>query len=624
MSNSFRRAAELTGGALARSLRERVVEPYALRAAANRAARGLLRVRLDETESGDAEFGARMLAGALRLAGQDALIADAMSIWSVKPPSRQWLDKAHRFVWLADLAAVGAEGSAVATNATLAWIDRYARAYDPVAWNKDIAAERLLHWISQAVLIAPDLTRAGRRAGPDRDLDGLSQASGIFLSAISQHAEWLTLQIPRSDPGLERLRVVTAVTMAALALDGSPKKVEAAAGWLENALVVSLRPDGGVLGRRPEDVHAALSLLLRLQTAYEATNLPEPSFLEGVIAKLAAVLRFFRMGDGGVPMFHSGQAIADGRVDVALANAPFDGKILKALPDSGYGRISGGRVIVIMDSGRAAKGPHAETAHASCLAFEMSSGRRRIVVNCGAGLALEPEWRSVLRGSEAHSTLIVDSVSSAGPTLSGHWRAFGDDKAFVGPPETHAERKEERNGVWIVGAHDAYFDQYGFTLTRRMYLSVDGGDFRGEDSLNAADEGARIFERRLAANRRTGVPFAARFHLHPDVEAEVVADGEAITLRLPHGEVWVMRQAGGKLALEPSVYVPKDAPLRPSVQIVVSAFAKKREEQLRWAFRRVGETSQLPLDVEALIAAAENDPFADGNDLKLLPAPRKR
>ncbi|MBX2854510.1 MAG: heparinase II/III family protein [Rhodobacteraceae bacterium] len=614
----------MTGGALARGLRERVVEPYAIRAAANRAARGLLRVRLDDTESGDSEFGDRLLAGALRLVGQDAIISNPASIWAVKPPSPQWLEAAHRFVWLADLAAVGEGGGAMASEATLAWIHRYARAYDPVAWNKDVAAERLLHWISQAILIAPDLARVGRRAAGGDEIEGLSPGSGIFLSAISQHEEWLTLQIARSDPGLERLRVVSAVTMAALALHGSPKKVEAVGGLLENALAVSLRPDGGVLGRRPDEVHAALSLLLRLQTAYEATNLPEPTFLEEAIAKLAAVLRFFRMGDGGVPMFHSGRAIDDGRVDLALANAPFDGKILKALPDSGYGRINGGRVIVIMDSGRAAKGSHAETAHASCLAFEMSSGRRRVVVNCGAGVALESDWRSVLRGSEAHSTLIVDGVSSAQPRLSGRWRAFGDDKAFVGPPETHAERKEERNGVWIVGAHDAYFDQYGLTLTRRMFLSVDGGDFRGEDSLSAADEGARIFERRLAANRRTGVPFAARFHLHPDVEAEVVAEGEAITLRLPHGEVWVMRQAGGKLALEPSVYVPKDAPLRPGVQIVISAFAKKRQEQLRWAFRRVGEASQLPLDVEALIAAAEKDPFADGSDLKLLPAPRKR
>ena len=65
-------------------------------------------------------------------------------------------------------------------------------------------------------------------------------------------------------------------------------------------------------------------------------------------------------------------------------------------------------------------------------------------------------------------------------------------KLSRGPPGCVAERKEERNGAWVLAAHDGYLESHGVTVTRRLFLSADGGDFRGEDSLTVADAaGAR-------------------------------------------------------------------------------------------------------------------------------------
>lgn len=592
MASSFRRAAELTSEALARGLRERFVEPGALRSATRRAARPLLRGVFETVEIGDAEAGMQLASGAFRLAGREVLIADPGGLWSVSPPSTAWREAAHRFVWMRDLAAVGDEAAArLAIGASYAWIKRFGQSYDPLVWRPDVAAERLAQWIHHAELLAYDVA-------DDATMAALSVT-------MAQHAEWLDDHQSAAPPGVPRLRVASAAMLAAIAFDGWEARIGRASAALETAIATSLRGDGGVVGRRPDAPYTALTMLLAVRDAYEAVDLAPPQSVLEAIAKLAAAVRFFRLGDGGAPLFHGGRAIDDGRIDLALSVARSDGSAPKAMTESGYARMSGGRVVVILDVGRAPGAADAETAHASCLGFEMISGRRRIVVNCGSGVTLDSDWRRACRASAAHSTIIVDNQSSAGPALTGRWRAFGEDLAIVGPPETHAERKEERNGVWILGAHDGYFDLYGLTVTRRMFLSVDGGDFRGEDSLEALDDGARVFERRLGALRGKGVPFDARFHLHPDVVAEIVADGEAITLKLPHGEVWVMRQAGGRLALEPSVYLPDDGPVRRAWQIVVSGVATKKDTQLRWAFRRVGEISQLPLDVDALIAAVE-------------------
>ena len=87
-------------------------------------------------------------------------------------------------------------------------------------------------------------------------------------------------------------------------------------------------------------------------------------------------------------------------------------------------------------------------------------------------------------------------------------------------------------------------------------------------------------------------------------------------MRLPSGEIWVMRQAGGALSLEPSVYYGAgDAP-EETQQIVVTAAARESLTQIRWAFRRVGDVASLPKDIEAL---EPRDDFAEADARRALP-----
>ncbi len=46
------------------------------------------------------------------------------------------------------------------------------------------------------------------------------------------------------------------------------------------------------------------------------------------------------------------------------------------------------------------------------LSFEMSHGRERIIVNCGAYRGPKPNWWRVARASAAHSVLVVADTNS--------------------------------------------------------------------------------------------------------------------------------------------------------------------------------------------------------------------
>ena len=52
-------------------------------------------------------------------------------------------------------------------------------------------------------------------------------------------------------------------------------------------------------------------------------------------------------------------------------------------------------------------------AHAGTLSMELSVGRDRMIVNCGALPAGRPEWRDATRATAAHSTLVIADTNSS-------------------------------------------------------------------------------------------------------------------------------------------------------------------------------------------------------------------
>ena len=98
-------------------------------------------------------------------------------------------------------------------------------------------------------------------------------------------------------------------------------------------------------------------------------------------------------------------------------------------------------------------------------------------------------------------------------------------------PELVEVQRQEANGAhWLEASHDGYRKPFGAIHRRRLYVAESGEDIRGEDAVEAADP----------------QPFTVRFHLHPDVDASLQQDGEAVLLRLPARQR--LAAAGGRRA----------------------------------------------------------------------------
>ncbi|MEM7270031.1 MAG: heparinase II/III-family protein, partial [Pseudomonadota bacterium] len=260
----------------------------------------------------------------------------------------------------------------------------------------------------------------------------------------------------------------------------------------------------------------------------------------------------------------------------------------------GFHRIHTARSTVVFDGA----GPVAEGAdgqHASAFCFEASVGRRPMIVNCGPGAGFGDEWAMAARATAAHSGLTIDELSSS-RLVTGRGRRV---RLTGGIRSATCNREEDANSVRLIAEHDGYLASHGLIHRRRLTLSSDGGDFRGEDSVAAEGEGPRAaFDIAAGRGDKLTVPFTIRFHLHPQVEADIFLAGGAVRLKPPSGDLWVMRQLGGQLTIEDSVYLDdhRAAP-RATKQIVVRAEATEYSGLVKWAFRRAEPEKPAPRDL---------------------------
>jgi uncharacterized heparinase superfamily protein len=238
-------------------------------------------------------------------------------------------------------------------------------------------------------------------------------------------------------------------------------------------------------------------------------------------------------------------------------------RTLKSANVSGYERAVQGRSLLILDAGQPAEAP---TSHAGTLAFEFSSGKDRLITNCGCYRGTGP-WRAVLASTAAHATLGINDTNStefiASQTASRRIKRR--------PEYVTVTRSEASGSTRLDARHDGYRDLCGAVHTRSLTLEDSGETLAGIDKLTGL---------------KSRISYTIRFHLHPGVQASMTQDGQAVLLRLPAGTGWRFKFDGPvAMTLEASVYSADGATQRRSQQITLTGQADSNV-QIAWRLAR--------------------------------------
>lgn len=510
---------------------------------------------------GNPAIGERIFAGRLIHADQMVMTRDLTFLEPGRSPA--WRDWANGWEWLRDLAAHSpsrSAGAAVAEPLIGRWLTAFAE-FDPVAWRADVTGKRLLFSLGHAPLILSS-TDQGYRAA--------------LLGAIATWARHLDRAAFRLPDGLPKAAALCGLYAAGVLIPGGDKRAALALAGLGKLLPALVLPDGGMASRSPVDALALAELLLFAGAADAAVAMRPPPLFADVLGRLVPSLRGLALGDNIVGAWHGGAAIGPVPLERLAKRSATGAALFRGGRWSGYYRLSAGRTVLVIDAGPpplARSGP----GHASTLSFELSDGPDRLITNCGgeSGLAspLPGPLAAGLRTTSAHSTLTIADTNST---------KIRDDGALgLGVEEVTVQSRSSEEGHWLEAGHDGYAKRFAMMVRRRLFLSPDGQDLRGEDVI----EPATVSKLR----RRTDRDFDVRFHLGPGVAATPTADGAGALLKLPQGRVWAMKARGGKVSIEASLWIDPGGTIHKTQQLVISGRTDKAAASLGWSFKRAGK-----------------------------------
>ncbi len=508
--------------------------------------------------AGEKAAGEALLEGRLLHNGTQVAL-DGFDFATVGLPA-DFVDYVQSFAWLRDLsAAVTRErGAKLAEAVTRKWLETFADQVGEPAWRADLWGRRILFWTAYAPYILSSRDSAYRAA---------------LLITMGRGVRHLERSADKVLPGLPRICAWCGVIAAALVVQGGPARLKSGEAGLNRALSVSLHDDGGLVSRAPAEQLVLLETLAQLRTAYIAGRREVPDWLAEALAASAGALLAATLGDEALSSWQAGNMMTRRRVLAAVDASGLEIRPLRQSRGWGYQRLQAKTAVLVFDAAPPPPPRALAGGCASTLAFELSDGPQRLIVNCGgAGLAkgaLPPRLAFALRTTAAHSTLTLGDRNST---------AIHDDGSLgKGVGEVEMSRDETAGILRAEASHDGYARRFGLIHERRLVLAPDGTSLTGEERLYAAPRRRR---------RTEPIGFALRFHLAPAVEVTATADGQGALLRIRGAAMWQFRCRGGRLAVEDSLWVDGQARPRATLQLVVTGETPPDGMTISWELKR--------------------------------------
>ena len=492
---------------------------------------------------GDPARGARIMRGEFdHLGGARAI---KLGGWNDPAGSVLVRSALHGFAWLRDLRSLGSDGARARARALVQdWIT--APSHDPIANQPDVLGTRIAAWLAHYDFFAASADDHYRQR---------------LMAKLLSDARALAMAIPVEYNDGRALCALKGLIAVATAIPDHEALLQRALKFLPGELSRQVSHDGMHRERSPAAHLAALQNLIEIRAMLQAAQAPAPQSLAGIIERMSVALRLLRHGDGGLALFNGTIEVSPSLIEQVLTQSGRAGRMVVALEDGGFTRLQAGRTVVIADSGAPPPKGLDRFAHAGTLSFELSAGRERLIVNCGARPGAISEWHDALRSTAAHSTLVVGDTNSSEIEPGGLGRRVG---------RVSISRQETNGGQLLDMTQDGWSHTLGLLHHRRLYLAAGGDDLSGEDMMEGdAPYGGVV-----------------RFHLHPNVQANLQQDREAVLMRLPLGSFWRFRAEGGLLAIEESIYFGADEPRR-SEQITIT-IPSDGPQRTTWSFSRLG------------------------------------
>jgi uncharacterized heparinase superfamily protein len=506
--------------------------------------------------AGDRRRGDALLGGRFAV-GNEALSLSDLDFGAVGAHG-SLAEQLQGFAWLRDLAAAASRenGARLAEAVAGRWLLAHGTRVDD-AWAPHLWGERILFWAAYAPYILSSADSGYRSA---------------LLNTLARGARHLDANADKAPAGLKRVTAWCGVVAAGLLVQGGVPRVARGEAGLARALAGAQFDDGGVVSRSPFEQVLLVDRLGLLRACYFAAKQTLPDGIEAAAAAALAALHGVTLGDGALSSWQGCNPGEASRLTALIEGCGLRARPLRNARGWGYQRLSALGTILILDAAPPPPQKNTNQGSASTLAFELSDGGQRLVVNCGGPgplpTALSDELVEGLRSTAAHSTLVLEDTNSTNILADGSLGRGVEDVAI--------ERSEDNDASRIEASHDGYVRAFGMVHKRSLMLGNDGKELRGADQLQP--KGRKKI--------RESAAYAVRFHLAPGVEATATADGMGAILRSRGAPPWNFRCRGGMLTTEESLWIDGRGQPHRTTQLAIVGEVSALGGEIGWQFRR--------------------------------------
>jgi uncharacterized heparinase superfamily protein len=504
-----------------------------------------------DRQRGDALLAGRFTVGSATLPLKDLDFAQVGALGPVA-------EELQGFSWLRDLAAAASreKGARLAEAVVGRWLLAHGTKVDD-AWAPHLWGERILFWAAYAPYILSSADSGYRSA---------------LLNTLARGARHLDANADKAAAGLDRVSAWCGVVAAGLLVQGGVPRVARGEAGLARALASAQFDDGGLISRSPFEQMRLVDRFGLLRACYLAAKQLIPEGIEAAGQAALAALHGIMMGDGALSSWQGCGPSEPARLAALIDGCGLRARPLRQARGWGYQRLSALGTILVLDAAPPPPQRIAEQGSASTLAFELSDGAQRLIVNCGgpgpAPTDLSDELVQGLRTTAAHSTLVLADTNST--------NILADGSLGKGVEDVAIERSEDNDASRLEASHDGYVRAFGMIHKRSLMLGNDGKELRGADQLMA--KGRKKI--------REAAAYAVRFHLAPGVEATITADGMGAILRSRGAPPWNFRCRGGNLATEESLWIDGRGRPHRTNQLVIVGEVSALGGDIGWTFRR--------------------------------------
>ena len=337
------------------------------------------------------------------------------------------------------------------------------------------------------------------------------------LQSLVVQIRWLTCRLEHHLLGNHLFANAKALIFAGCLFEGREPDMWLKLGFdiLNVQFSEQILSDGGQFELSPmyhalalEDVLDLINITTYFSLACNRTQRQQVAKWQSVASDMIEWLRVMSHPDGEIAFFNdSSISVAPSPSELTAYAARLNvipheiDSAVSWLKVSGYIRISTNSAVLIADVGRIGPNYLPAHAHADTLSFELSLNGRRIIVNSGTSIYGISAERIRQRGTEAHSTVMIDGLDSS-EVWSGFRvarRAFPKNVLMLG----------DAMPLRVFAAHDGYARLKGKPIHSRSW-ALD------HDCLTIADRVTGGGQHRLDI----------MFYLAPSVDAKHLPGGD--------------------------------------------------------------------------------------------------